>query len=133
MKRNIHVFMICLLLAAMVSAGPAFAQDIGENQNMDIIKELGADQAPDKIAQGLSLPDSASGEARDNTAYGLDKANEALEQKLEQEMDPNKEKEWEDPEKPGDQLKEQLKDQMLDEDRLRDKAEDMLGVPSMPR
>ncbi|MFP4194506.1 MAG: hypothetical protein ACLFRO_06135 [Desulfobacterales bacterium] len=140
MKRNVIAIIISVVLAAMISAVPAFAQDKGEKSRDGeaTMKVVGPDETPDRVeqrirvrdnqnnvsSQKLSLPEGASEEGVENSAYGLETANQAREQK----GDFGRERARQAPgNEIGERVREMIRDRMKDTERTQAGPENRPG------
>lgn len=72
MKRSILIIALSLLLAGLIAASPAMAQE-------DSMQVVEPNETPEDVDRKLTLPESASQQGVESSSQGLDTANEARE------------------------------------------------------
>lgn len=79
MKRSIFLIAMSVLLAGLLAATPAMAQDDDAEGRNDAMQVVDQNERPEDVDKELSLPESASEQGKESSSYGLDTANEARE------------------------------------------------------
>ncbi|MEF8889012.1 MAG: hypothetical protein V5A14_03110 [Desulfohalobiaceae bacterium] len=79
MKRSIFFIALSVLLAGLLAAAPAMAQDDEAEARNDEMQVVDQNERPEDVDKELSLPKSASEQGKESSSYGLDTANEARE------------------------------------------------------
>jgi len=77
MPRSVLISILGLLVAGLIFAAPAMAQDEGDNG--DTIGVVQSDEEPEEVDQRITLPESASEQGKESSSEGLETANEARE------------------------------------------------------
>ncbi len=132
MKRNILFIMFCLLPGVVFSTTSALAEEGSEKDISDTMTVVEENQTPADIDKMLTVPDTAlsediklpgpaSEQGGENSAYGLDKANETRQRSRETARERIHEARQE---QLGEQLREQARESVMEKEMIRQRIQD---------